>query len=346
MIVPQAKLYTHPLPFTLENGQTLHSLQIAYHTYGKPNPAQTNVVWVAHALTANADAESWWPGLVGIGCFFNPEEHFIVCANILGSCYGTTGPLSINPQTQEPYYHTFPTITVRDMVAAHQLLATHLGITQIEVLIGGSLGGQQAMEWAITAPTQIKNLVLLATNAYHSAWGIAYNQSQRLAIEADTTWAENSPTAGQRGLKAARAIALLSYRNYDTYRLTQTEDSVDVVTNFKAASYQNYQGDKLVNRFNAYTYYRLSQAMDSHNVGRGRGSVIKALQAIQANTIVIAISSDGLFPPTEQAFLAEHIPQATLHTIDSTYGHDGFLIETQAITHVLQQQLGALGNQY
>lgn len=232
------------------------------------------------------------------------------------------------------------------MVAAHQLLATHLGITQIEVLIGGSLGGQQAMEWAIAKPTLIKNLVLLATNAYHSAWGIAYNQSQRLAIEADTTWAENSPTAGQRGLKAARAIALLSYRNYDTYRLTQTEDSVDVVTNFKAASYQNYQGDKLVNRFNAYTYYRLSQAMDSHNVGRGRGSVINALQAIQANTIVIAISSDGLFPPTEQAFLAEHIPQATLHTIDSTYGHDGFLIETQAITHVLQQQLGALDNQY
>src|SRR5579875_1858488 len=170
--------------FQLESGKKLRNLEIAYHTFGSLNPEKNNVVWVCHALTANADVFDWWPGLFGEKALFNPEEHFIICANILGSAYGTTNPLSINPKDNEPYYLSFPEVTIRDMVKAHQLLAAHLNIQKIEVLIGGSLGGQQALEWAISEPEKINQLIVLASNARHSPWGIAFNESQRLSIAA------------------------------------------------------------------------------------------------------------------------------------------------------------------
>lgn len=324
--------YNYKKPFRLEYGKRLKDLQIAYHTYGRLNTRKDNVIWVCHALTANSDVFDWWPGLFGEKDLFNPQEHFIVCANIIGSHYGSTNPLSINPATDLPYYLAFPQFSIRDMAAAHELLAIHLGIEKIKVLIGGSLGGQQAMEWAIKQPKRVENLILLATNAQHSPWGIAFNESQRLAISADRTFYANKANGGAKGLKVARSIALLSYRTYETYGATQLESTDDKVDDYKASSYQNYQGEKLVKRFNAYSYWFLSKAMDAHHVGRGRQSSEDALKAIQAKTLVIGISSDMLFPLEEQQFLAKHIQGAKFVAINSFYGHDGFLIETKQIS--------------
>lgn len=321
--------------FKLESGERIRNLEIAYTTYGKLNAKRDNIIWVCHALTANSNVFEWWNGLFGTDNFFNPEEHFIICANTVGSAYGTTNPLSINPSTGHPYYLSFPQFSIRDIVSAHQLLAEHLGINKISLLIGGSLGGQQAMEWAISAPDQIENLVLLATNAQHSPWGIAFNESQRLAIATDRTFYANQPNGGSKGLKTARSIALLSYRAYDTYSATQLEFSHEKTDDFKASSYQNYQGEKLVKRFNAYSYWFLTKAMDSHNVGRNRGSISNALQAIKAKTLVIGIKNDLLFPIEEQKFLANSIPSAEYFEIDSFYGHDGFLIETKTIDQAI-----------
>jgi homoserine O-acetyltransferase len=323
-------------PFTLENGATLPELQIAYHTYGKLNADKDNVVWICHALTANADVADWWNGLVGEGFLINPNEHFIVCANILGSCYGTSSPTTHNIITNETYFVDFPQITVKDMVKAHDILRQSLGIEQIEICIGGSMGGQQALEWAILQPDLFKKLILLATNARHSPWGIAFNESQRLAIYADSTWNERRQDAGQAGLSAARSIALLSYRNYGTYVSRQSEESNQKTDDYKASSYQRYQGLKLVRRFNVLSYLILSKAMDSHNVGRGKESIEKALAQIKAKTLVIGITSDILFPPSEQQFLAKYIPDAQYIEIDSPYGHDGFLVETEKLTEVLK----------
>lgn len=321
--------------FYLESGESLKEFEVAYSTYGTLNKDKSNVVWVCHALTANSDVISWWPGLVGDGTIYNGEDYFIVCANILGSCYGTTGPLHVNQETGNPYYLSFPRFTIRDMVTAHEILRKHLGIETIHTCIGGSLGGQQAMEWAIINPGLIRNLILLATNAAHSPWGIAFNESQRMAIKADPTWQEEREDAGQEGLKAARAIALLSYRNYNTYDCSQTEESIDKQDDFKASSYQNYQGEKLVKRFNCHSYWYLSKAMDAHNVGRGRGSVQEGLSRIQAKTLCIGITTDILFPVSEQIFLSKNITNAAYCEINSQFGHDGFLIETQKIGQII-----------
>jgi homoserine O-acetyltransferase len=329
------QVYKYSQPFELESGYTFPKLEIGFHTYGRLNKNRDNVVWVCHALTANSDVLDWWKGLFGENDYFNPEDHFIVCANVLGSAYGTTSPLSINPTTGQPYYLSFPNISIRDMVKAHQLLAKHLQIESVEVLIGGSLGGAQAMEWAIMDADFIKHVILIATNARQSAWGIAFNESQRLAITADRTYYAGTPDGGAKGLKAARSIALLSYRGYKTYNISQQENNDAVVDNFKASSYQSYQGDKLVNRFNAYSYWHLSKSMDSHNVGRNRNGVEKALSLIKARTLVIGIKSDLLFPIEEQQYLFKNIPKSSFAEFDSFYGHDGFLIETEALTNII-----------
>ncbi len=319
----------------------LPGLQIAYTTAGTLNPEKDNVIWICHALTANADPTEWWPGLVGTGKLFDPAVHFIVCANMLGSHYGSTGPLSENPATGEPYYHQFPEVTIRDMVGSLDLLRVELGIHRIHTCIGGSMGGQQALEWAIVQPQLIENLVLIATNAQHSAWGIAFNEAQRMAIEVDSTWPERSPYAGLNGMKAARATALLSYRNYETYLKTQTSYEPERTDNYPASSYQRYQGEKLARRFNAFSYWILSKAMDSHHAGRGRGSVTAALQGIKSRTLVIGIASDVLFPVEEQRLLAAYIPDAHYEELESLYGHDGFLIECDQITAHYQTFLKA-----
>ena len=321
--------------FKLESGEELPELKLSYGTLGRLNENKDNVVWICHALTGNAEPDDWWSGLVGKGKFFDPEKYFIVCVNILGSCYGSTNALDTNPQTQKPFYHNFPLITIRDVANSLDLLRIFLGIDKIKLAIGGSMGAMQVLEWGIINPDAIENMVVIAVNAQHSAWGIAFNEAQRMAIEADQTWKEDHPEAGKNGMRAARALALLSYRNYATYELTQTDPDPNKIDDFQASSYERYQGEKLYRRFHAFSYWSLSKSMDSHNIGRGRGGIAAALQNIKSNTLVIGISSDFLFPASEQKSLAEQIPEAVYYEIDSIYGHDGFLIENEQISNCL-----------
>lgn len=329
--------YKYKQKFQLESGAYLPELEIAYTTYGNLNRNKSNVVWICHAFTANSDPAEWWHGMVGKGLTFDPEQYFIVCANILGSHYGTTGPLSINPETGNAYYRNFPFITVRDLVNAHKVLAYYLNIDRIHILTGGSVGGHQAIEWAIMQAERIENLFLIATNAKFSPWGIAFSASQRMAIEADPTFYEDRPDGGQKGLEAARSIALISYRNAIAYNITQAEKSNEISKDFRADSYQRYQGKKLSSRFNAYSYYILSKVLDGHNVGRNRGSIKNALAKITARTLIIAIDSDILFLPEEQHEMANYIPSAKLYMIKSDYGHDGFLLEFEQISEIIKQ---------
>jgi homoserine O-acetyltransferase len=327
-------------PFTLESGAVLPALDIAYHTYGTLSPDGGNVVWVCHALTANSDVADWWQGLIGEGRVIDPSRYFIVCANILGSCYGSSGPLSTNPANGQPYYRNFPQVTIRDMVQAHILLRKHLGIERIHLLIGGSMGGYQVLEWALAEPSCIERMFLLCTGAAESAWGIAIHTAQRLAIEADNSWQEPSRQAGQKGLKAARAIGMLTYRNYQTFVRTQSDPDKDKTDGFRASSYIDYQGNKLVNRFNAQSYWLLTKAMDSHHIARQRPAETGALLAqMHQPALLMGITSDILCPPEEQLFLVRHLPHATYHEIDSSYGHDGFLIEFEQIGRILQDWL-------
>jgi len=322
-------------PFPLEAGGELPELTIAYTAQGKHPSVGGRVVWICHALTANSNPFEWWKGLVARGGAIDPDHDFIVCANILGSSYGTTGPASIDPRTHKPYLQNFPQITVRDMVNAHERLRDHLQLKQIDLGIGGSMGGQQVLEWAIQKPELFKRICLLATNASHSPWGIAFNQSQRMALEADPTFFDGSLFGGAKGLEAARSIAMLSYRHYDAFAKTQTEGSDEKLSDFRAASYQTYQGQKLRERFGAWSYHILSRAMDSHNVGRRRGGIQEALSKITANALILSINSDVLFPPREQELLSHYIPNACWQVFDSVFGHDGFLTEASQISNAL-----------
>ena len=334
------EVFHYPHDFKLESGQSLPEITVAYHTYGVLNADKSNVVWICHHLTANSAVTEWWPGVVGEGFVLDPARYFIVCANILGSRYGSTGPHSINPVTGQPYYSSFPQVTIRDMVKAHILLRMHLDIPAIHLLVGGSMGGYQAMEWAFMESEVVKNLFLLATSATESAWGIATHTAQRLAIEADNTWLQPVATAGSKGLKAARAIGMLTYRNYGIMVKNQTDSDPEKLDDYKASSYINYQGDKLVKRFSAYCYWLLTKAMDSHHIARGRGGNIDhVLQQISQPTLIIGISSDILCPLDEQRHLARSMSRPTLIEIDSSYGHDGFMVESEKIARYLSSWL-------
>jgi homoserine O-acetyltransferase len=325
--------------FPLESGHILQNITIRYHQFGKAKPDGSNVIWICHALTANSNPLEWWPGLVGKNKLFDPEHWCIICANILGSCYGSTGPLHLNPITEKPYLLDFPAITTRDMAAAHNALRQYLGISSIFLVIGGSLGGHQALEWAVSQPQLIQNLIIMASNAQHSPWGIAWNAAQRMALEQDPTFrAAQDSNGGAAGLATARAIAMISYRHYDSFHLTQQDESRGLGP-YRPESYLHHQGNKLVQRFNAYSYYTLSRAMDSHDIGRGRGGIAQALALIQARTLIIGISSDILFPTAEQKLLAASIQNAEYRQIPSLFGHDGFLIEYHSLEYILKEFL-------
>jgi homoserine O-acetyltransferase len=343
--------FTFPHPIVLESRATLPRYHLAYSTHGKINRTGDNVVWVFHAFTANSDPAEWWSGLVGKSKLFDPADYFIVCVNMPGSCYGSLGPLDLDPRTQRHYYQDFPFFTIRDMIRAYQPLKEYLGIQKIHIGIGGSMGGQQLLEWAIDEPHLFRYIFPISTNARHSPWGIAFNTAQRMAIEADSTWKERSAGAGVEGMRAARATALLSYRHYNTYMQMQPRGVGFLVETVSggaalaadsaegAASYQRYQGEKLVRRFSALSYYKLSQSMDSHDVARGWGNLEDALGQIQARTLVIGIESDILFPLQEQELLASLIPGASFRVIESLYGHDGFLLEFGQIEKLIREFL-------
>lgn len=329
-----SKNFRYSEGFKLESGLILPEINLTYTTYGKLNSQGDNVIWVCHALTADSNVDKWWADLFGESHVLDPDQYFIVCVNFLGSCYGSTGACS--PEVPEDLKRKhFPLVTIADMVNAHQLVKNHLNIKSIKFLVGASLGGQQALHWAVHFPSQVEKLCVMATNAFHSPWGIAFNTSQRLALEADKSFQDNKPDGGKLGLKAARSIALLSYRTSNIYNETQSESSIDKQYDFAAERYQIYQGEKLVKRFCPYAYYAISKTMDSHNLGRGFKSVEEALMQVRAKTLCIGVKSDILFTPKEQRFLAQNIKGANYLEIDSIYGHDGFLVEGKLINRIL-----------
>lgn len=334
--------YSHDRSFRLESGVELPRLEIAYNTYGTMNPDRSNVVWVCHALTANSDVADWWPHTVETGCFLDPAKWFVVCANILGSHYGTTGPLSVNPATGTPYYGDFPDFTIRDMVSVHRVLAEALGIGRIHALVGSSVGGFQAVEWAVDEPERFDKLVLIATAPVATPWAIAIDETQRMAIEADPTYGEHRPDAAMAGLAAARAIGLLTYRGGEGYNLTQRETEPGKLlprAAHRPCSYQQYQGLKLCRRYNAYSYVKILDAFDTHDVGRSRGGLEKALSRISAQTMTVGITTDMIFPPAEMRRLAAAIPGAAYEELASDFGHDGFLVEHQRLNDILTKFL-------
>lgn len=331
-------IYEYNRPFELDSGENLPSLRIAYHTYGTLNEDRSNCIWVCHALTANSDVADWWPHTVEKGKFLDPDKYFVVCANIIGSCYGSTGPLEINPATGEPWYDKFPRLTIRDMVKAHILLADYLGLGRIFRLVGSSVGGFQALEWAVMQPERFGSLVLIATDAYASPWTVAVDETQRMAILSDPTYGEPRRDAASSGLAAARAIGMLTYRGASGYNASQQDGEIEeskLWQSRRAVTYQRHQGAKLVNRFDAYSYMSILNAFDTHDVGRGRGGRAKALSVLTMPVLVIGITTDIIFTPEEMKTLASLIPGAEYKEITSAFGHDGFLVEHQQLNEIL-----------
>ena len=324
---------------TLEAGGVLTGAHVVYHVSQEAWDGRRPVIWICHALTANSDAEDWWPEMVGPGKAIDTEKSFVACVNMLGSAYGSEGPASVNPAAGNPWLLDFPKITVRDMVTASIVVRKALSIPSVDLLIGSSIGGFQAIEWAVTEPEVFKRCLFIATAPRVSPYLSATVEAQRMALEADPTFREaRDLSGGAAGLKCARAQALISYRCFEGYSITQFEADPDTLFAGRAASYERYQGEKLVRRaFDAYSYYTLCNALDSHNVGRGRGGVDAALSRIKARTTVVAIDTDALFPPQESCVWARWIPGADYIEISSRFGHDGFLLETARLTAILMK---------
>ena len=330
--------------FAFEAGGSVRGIEVVYHTSDREYKAGDRVVWLCHALTANSNPMDWWPEMVGKGCCIDPEKDYVVCVNIFASPYGTTGPRDWcagerREAKGERSPLDFPKVTVRDMARLFPIVRKYIGIEKVDLLVGSSIGGFQALEWAILEPEVIERAAFIATAPRVTPWLGAWMESQRMAIEADPTFkACESLAGGQKGLEAARALSLISYRTFDGYNLTQAEENEDCLFAGRVASYERYQGEKLVKRdFDAYSYYYLTWSVDSHNVGRKRGGVAAALGKIQAKSVVITITSDGLFPPVEGKEWAAWIPGAKYVEIESKWGHDGFLLETEAIAKRLEE---------
>ena len=323
-------------PFVFEAGGCLEHLTVAYHISKDKYTPGDKVVVICHALTANSDAEDWWPQLVGPGKLLDTQKYFILCVNMLGSPYGSSGPAGLK-EDGTPYYFDFPKLTVRDMVRASILVRKSLGVDHIDLLIGSSIGGFQAFEWAVQEPDIVRNAAFMATAPRVSPWLSSTMEAQRMALEADRTFREcASLDGGKEGLKCARAQGLITYRGYDGFCRSQSEPDPDTVFASRAASYQRYQGEKLAARFDAYSYWYLCWAVDSNNVGRGRGGVEKALGTIKAATTVVSIDTDLIFPPKEGRCWAEYIPGADYRVIHSDFAHDGFLLEYEQLTEIIE----------
>ena len=324
--------------FEFEAGGSLDSMDLVYHTSPREYTEGETVVWICHALTGSSDPEDWWNTMVGKGLTFDPDKVFVVCVSMLCSPYGMCGPATINPATGKPYLLDFPKATVRDVVNANILVRKALGINKIDILMGPSIGGFQTLEWLVMEPDTIRKAVILATSDRATPYLTAYNESQRMAILADPTFlAAESVKGGQEGLKCARSIALISYRTREGYNASQQETDEDTLFASRAASYQRYQGQKLINRdFDAYSYWYLTLQLDSHNLGRGRGGVEKALSGIKAECTVIDVTSDQLFPADRLREISGLIPGAAYHEIDSIFGHDGFFIESGQLAEILK----------
>jgi len=319
-------------PFSLESGFTLPEVTVAYRTWGRLGPRGDNAVLACHALTGSADVDRWWGPLLGPGRALDPERDFVVCANVLGGCYGTTGPASPRPDGSRRWGGDFPAITVRDIVRVQAALLDALGVRRLRVVIGGSLGGMQVLEWALLRPGFVDAIVPIAVSARHSAWCIALSEAQRQAIYADPRWRDGRYPDGDGpadGLAVARQIAMCTYRSRASLEARFSRDQPPG-GRFAVEGWLRHHGRALVDRFDAATYVTLTKAMDAHDVGRGRGGWKEALAAVSIPALVVSIDTDVLYPPVEQEELAAALPGARLATLGSPHGHDAFLIEGEA----------------
>ncbi len=338
-VSPETEYLQLPGTLTLESGGNLDDVVVAYRTWGDPANAAERAILICHALTASADADVWWPGIIGESCAFDPATDFIICSNLLGSCYGTTGPASSKPGTDENYRLDFPEISIRDMVTAQRMLLDSLGVETLELVAGPSLGGMQVLEWAAMYPGRVRSFVPISVSGRHSAWCIGISEAQRAAIETDPNWNGgyyDVDAAPEAGLAAARMMAMTSYRswhNFDERFAREQRPAGD----FQVQSYLRYQGEKINTRFDANSYYRLTQAMDTHDIARGRGGYPDVLRGIKQPCLVVSVTSDILYPAHEQQVLVEHLPNAEYELLDSNHGHDGFLIKTRELGELIRR---------
>ena len=337
-VSPDTEFYTLPEPFPLESGEELFEVQVAYRTWGRLNAAKDNGVLICHAFTGSADADYWWGPLYGSAKALDPDRDFIICSNILGSCYGTTGPTSMNPKTGEMYGANFPQITIRDMVHLQARFLEAMGVRSLNMVIGGSLGGMQVLEWAVLYPDRVRAIAPIAISGRHSAWCIAWSEAQRQAIYADPNWNGGHYSSGKlptQGLAIARMIAMSTYRSWENFaqRFGRQLQNNQANSQFAISSYLQYQGEKLVERFDANTYIVLSQAMDSHDLSRRGLDYESVLRNIPHPTLVVGITTDVLYPPVEQQELAQLIPNTKLAWLDSPHGHDAFLIDMDKLNN-------------
>lgn len=324
--------------FTTESGFEFQNPDVAYKTWGTLNETRDNVILICHALTGHAAADEWFPGIFGKGRICDPEKYFIICINVPGSSYGSIGPWTINPNTDKPYLNDFPAITIRDMVRFQQLFLDQLQIKGIELVIGGSLGGMQALEFAIS-DSRIQSAVLIAMSKAHSPWAIGISHAQRMAIKTDPKWndgnydKEDGPV---KGLATARMMAMITYRTPVDYESKFGRDLQNRKEMYQVESYLNYQGEKLAKRFDAHSYLILTKAMDTHDVSRDRGEFSDVLKDVNIPVNVVGIESDHLYPIHEQKDLTALLGNAIYSEIRSTYGHDAFLIEFEQLNVIIQ----------
>ncbi len=354
--------------FALEGGGHLDHVEVAYETWGELDAEASNAVLVCHALTGDSHAAGrtgeghvspgWWDPLIGPGKALDTDHVFVVCMNVIGGCQGSTGPASLDPETADPWGSSFPVVSIRDMVRSQASVADSLGILRWAGVVGGSMGGMQAVEWAVMYPDRVGSAMLASTTAEASAQQIAWSHIGRMAVQADPRFRGGDyydavdGDGPHRGLAVARMLAQVTYRSDEVFTdrfhrtvLNQLEFSLD--RTFDIEGYLDYHGLKLARRFDANSHVRPNRAMDLHDLGRGRGSVESALARVDCPTAVAAVRSDGLYPPHQQRQLHDGLTAAgndsTWVDIDSPHGHDGFLIETDQlaphITTLLEKAL-------
>ena len=344
---------TETQPFSLVSGEALPSVKVHYAVYGTLNEWRDNAMLVCHALSGSARVGDWWPQLFGEDGVFDLERDCVICVNVIGSCYGSTGPRNINPATGEIYGEDFPLITVRDWVRAQAAVLDHLGIEKLQAVIGGSIGGMQALQWAVTFPERLEQCIAVGV-APLTALGLALNHLQRQAIFHDPLWqggrySEEQPP--KNGLAQARAIAMCSYKSeelfQERYGRSPNRNGEDphrsLAERYDIGGYLDYQGEIFTRRFDAASYVSITKTMDNFDLARGFESENAALQRILARTLLVGISSDWLFPAAEVKALGERMRKAgvavTYAELVSAHGHDGFLAEADVLARLLRNHL-------
>jgi homoserine O-acetyltransferase len=354
-VTEHVRTYTfNSLPLQL--GGQFGPVTLTYETWGTLNAAGDNAVLITHALTGNSHAHvaerpddtkvAWWNPLIGPGRFFDTSRYFVICSNILGSCYGSTGPSSLDPQTGQPYGMRFPVVTIRDMVRAQRRLLEYLGVRRIAMVAGGSIGGQQALEWAVTYPELVEKVIVVAATSALTAQAVAFSEVQRQVIMSDRRWQQGNYRPGEgldAGLAIARMLSMITYQSEESMDLRFARRAArqldiaspggyaDLGKRFDVEGYLYYQGNALVKRFDANSYLYISRAMDLYDVSEGYPSLEAALRRVRSKALFIGIWSDLLFPAARVRRLTEQVNavggDATYVELDSPHGHDAFLKE-------------------